>query len=419
MRDKDLYAAILGIHRPWQVTEVVLAPESEEVRVSIEHVPGTRFTCPTCGKECPGYDRRRRAWRHLDTCQFKTMLEADVPRIKCPEHGVLQIQVPWAEPGCGFTALMEALAIDWLHETSISAVARRLRLTWDEIDGIMKRAVRRGILRRKLVSLEHMGVDETAYQKGHEYLTIVSGEVRGEERGVLHVADGRKKEALDSFFRTLTAEQLAGIKSISMDMWPSYINSTLEHVPDAERKIAFDRFHVSSHLTGGVDRVRKQEHRELVAKGDSTLLRTKYIWLKNPENHTEAHAARFEELKGLQLKVSRAWAMKETARGLWNYVSRPWAMRAWKKWISWVLRSRLEPMRRVARMVKEHLWGIINAVVLGVTNGPAESLNAKIQWIKRMACGFRNRDRFRNAIYFHCGKLDLYPASVRRTHTIS
>jgi len=115
--------------------------------------------------------------------------------------------------------------------------------------------------------------------------------------------------------------------------------------------------------------------------------------------------------------VARAWAIKETARELWGYVHRGWAERGWQRWLGWALRSRLEPIRKVARMVKEHLWGLLNAVVQGVTNATSESLNAKIQRVKKNACGFRNRERFRTAILFHCGGLDLYPRPA--THTIS
>jgi transposase len=122
----------------------------------------------------------------------------------------------------------------------------------------------------------------------------------------------------------------------------------------------------------------------------------------------------------MALKTARAWAIKEHARSLWDYVSPAWAKKAWKKWIGWALRSRLEPIKKVARMVRTHLQGILNAVVLGATNATAESLNAKIQHVKRMACGFRNRERFRNAIYFHLGSLDLYPEGYTMsqfTHT--
>lgn len=416
MRDKELYAAILGIQLPWQVTSVALDSKAEEVRVVIEAVPGTRFLCPQCKAPCPGYDTRRRSFRHLDTCQFKTILEADVPRIQCSEHGVLQIDVPWAEPNSGFTALMEALIIDWLKEASILAVSRRMRLSWDQIDGVMQRAVRRGLSRRKLQGIRHVGVDETAFQRRHEYVTIVSDQEGG---GVLHVSDGRSQEALDGFWKDLSSKQLSRIESVAMDMCAAYIRSAKEHVPGAESKIAFDRFHVARAMNEAVNEVRKREHRELAAAGDTTLARTKYIWLKNPENHSETQGAIFELLKDIGLKVARAWAIKETARGLWSYATRGWARRAWEKWISWAMRCRLEPMRRVARMVKEHLWGILNAIVLRVTNARAESLNAKVQWIKDTACGFRNRQRFKNAIHFHCGNLDLYPSRLRPTHTTS
>lgn len=416
MRDKELYAAILGIQLPWQVTSVVLDAKTEEVRVSIEAVTGTRFSCPQCKQSCPGYDTRRRSFRHLDTCQFKTILEADIPRVQCTEHGVLQIDIPWAEPNSGFTALMEALIIDWLQEASIQAVARRMALTWDQIDGVLQRAVRRGLERRKFEAIRHLGVDETAYQRRHEYVTIVSNQ---ETDAVLHVADDRRQASLDEFWARLTPEQLAQIESIAMDMCAAYVRSTMEHVPGAEEKIAFDRFHVAKAINEAVNEVRKREHRELLEQGDTTLSRTKYIWLKNPENQDESHGAIFELAKDIGLKVARAWAIKETARGLWGYLAKGWAKRAWMKWISWASRCRLEPMRRVAQMVKKHLWGILNAIVLRVTNAGAESLNAKIQWIKNTACGFRNRQRFKNAIYFHCGKLDLYPESLRPTHTSS
>jgi len=119
----------------------------------------------------------------------------------------------------------------------------------------------------------------------------------------------------------------------------------------------------------------------------------------------------FEQMKRVALRTSRAWALKEHAMCLWCYLTRGWARRAWKAWISWAMRSRLEPVKRVARMVRNHLEGILNAIVLNATNAMAESVNAKIQRIKRRACGFRSRDRFRTAIYFHLGGLDLRPAA--------
>jgi transposase len=410
MNDKEqLYATILGIQAPWHVAQVDVSPGREEVTVTLAVRPEARQACPRCGRACPGYDTRRRSWRHLDTCQFRTILVADVPRIECGEHGVLQVEVPWATPDSGFTVLMESLIIDWLLEASIAAVARRMRLTWDAIDGVKQRAVRRGLQRRQLEPIRRVGVDETAYQKRHEYVTVVNDLERGR---VIFVGDGRKQDALDGFWALLPAERRRELEAVAMDMLPAYMRSTRDHLEGAASKICFDRFHVAKILNEAVNTVRKQEHRELVAEGDWQLKGTKYVWMQNPENMPPARRRVFDQLRDAALKSGRAWAIKEAARWLWSYAVRGWAVKGWKRWIAWALRSRLEPMRRAARTIREHLWGIVNAIVLGVTNAGAESHNAKIQWIKKQACGFRNRERFRNAIYFHLGGLDLYPRAA-------
>ena len=415
MQDRDLYARILGILDPWHVVDVQLDAAAEEVRVKVEAKPSRSLTCPTCGKVCGRYDARERRWRHLDTCQFKTILLADVPRVQCSEHGVLQIQVPWAEPGSGFTALFEAVVIDWLRSlATIKAVAEQLRLSWDEVDGIMARAVRRGLERRKDEPVRHLGIDETSFQRRHEYVTLV---VNTEKTRVLHVGDGRGRDVVDAFFASRSKRHLEKIESVAMDMWKPYIASAREHVPDAERKIAFDKFHVAQHLGEAVDHVRRQEHRDLSALGDETLKGSRYVWLTNPDHLPAAGANALDVLRRMQLKTARAWSLKETAMSLWRYVRRSYADGAWRSWIAWAMRSRLEPVKRVAKMIRQHLWGIVNAMALQVTNAASESVNAKVQKIKRAACGFRNRDRFRNAILFHLGDLDLYPAGASVTHT--
>lgn len=411
MRDKDLYAQILGIKSPWQVIEVELALAAGDVKVYVEHDPGVAQHCPTCGKVSPGYDKRRREWRHLDTCQYRTLLVADVPRVSCQEHGVVTLGVPWAEPGSGFTALFEALIIDWLKEASISAVARQFQMSWNAIDGVMQRAVRRGLARREQQAPTHLSVDETAYRKGHDYVTVVTDQDRG---CVVHVADDRKKESLNSYYYMLTEQQKSGIESIAMDMWPAYINTTLEAIPGASEKIAFDKFHVAKYLGAAVDKVRKQEHRALQQQGDSVLTGSKYRWLTNPYNMDRQRWNAFAALRESTLKTARAWGIKELAMSLWHYVSRTWAERAWRSWLSWAMRSRLEPIKEVARTIRSHLWGIINAIVLGVHNGHAESINSRIKMIKTRSCGFRNKARFCNAIYFHLGGLDLYPKALEK-----
>ena len=415
MQDRDLYAGILGIRSPWKVVDVQTDFAAGEVRISIEVASGTEFPCAACGRASPGYDSRRRTWRHLDTCQYKTLLIADVPRVECPEHGVQQVPVPWAEPNSRFTGLFEAFAIAWLKEASISAVARLMRITWHEVDGIMLRAVLRGLRRRKTEAPTRMGVDETSFQKHHEYVTVITN-LDGTR--VLYVTDGRKAESLKAFYRTLTVAERRRIAVVAMDMHAPFISATQEFVPGADEKIAFDKFHVAKHLGDAVDQVRRQEHRELMAKDDLTLKDSKYLWLQNPDNmDPDMWESAFKVLREANLRTSKAWAIKETAMSLWHFVSKTAATKAWRSWIAWARRSHLEPMMRVAAMVKNHLSGIVTAIVHGATNAASESINSKIQKVKRMACGFRNRDRFRNAIYFHLGGLDLQPDSAYFTHT--
>lgn len=409
MKDTQLYSQILGIEKPWRVTDVKVSLPEDEVKVFVEH-GGSKLSCPKCGKTCPGYDKRTRRWRHLDTCQLKTLLVADVPRVQCAEHGVVNLRVPWAEPGSGFTAMFEALVIDWLQAASISAVADRMKLSWNAVDGIMQRAVKRGLSRREALSPTRISVDETAYRKGHDYITVVTDQVQGT---VLHVADDRKTGSLAEFYALLSEEQKAGIESVCMDMWPAYIKATRAALSDADSRIAFDRFHVAQYLGKAVDQVRKQEHRQLLGQGDDRMTGSKYQWLRNRRNMSRRQQLNFTVLRLSSLKTARAWAIKEFASQLWDYSSRTWAAKGWKRLLGWMARSRLKPMQQTGKTLRNHLWGILNAVILGVDNSHAESMNSRIKTVKVRARGFRNKQRFRNAIYFHLGGLHLYPAGIR------
>ena len=171
---------------------------------------------------------------------------------------------------------------------------------------------------------------------------------------------------------------------------------------------------MAQHLSQAVDKVRRQEHRVLIEQGDERLTGSKYLWLQNPGNLSIERWDRFAPLRASSLKTARAWAIKEFAMQLWGFRRRAWAHKAWQRWYAWAIRSRLDPIKKVARMIQRHLDGIVNAIVRGITNARAEGINAKIQWIKYTARGFRNRERFRNAIYFHLGGLDLYPTGIIR-----
>jgi len=408
------YAQLIGLERPWQVSRVEVSHEDQEVRIFVTRASRPKLRCPECDRPCGRYDGRERRWRHLDTMQYQTFLIAEVPRVECAEHGVRQVAVPWSDPGSRFTALFEALVIDWLREANVRAIARRLRLSWEQVAGIQRRAVARGLARRGPQPPTGIGVDETAFQKRHEYVTIVHDLDR---EVVVHVADDRKQGALEAYFEGLGPEACAGLERVAMDMWGPYIAATRAFVPEADAKIVFDKFHVARQLGDAVDRVRRRENRELISRGSQRLKGTKYLWLQNPDHMSPERWQEFATLRTSRLKVARAWALKEAAMLLWGYVRRGWAERMWTRWYQWAIRSRLEPIKRVARMIKKHWDGVINAATTTVTNARAEAINSRIQWVKRMACGFRNRENFRNAIYFHLGGLDLYPEALSSTHS--
>lgn len=408
MQDRQLYEQILGIVSPWVVERVELQLEEGEVHVHLTHGSDTTWACAECGRECPLHDHTpQRTWRHLDTCQYQTLLHAATPRTACPEHGVRAVRLPWAEPHSRFTLLFERLAIEWLRAASQQAVADRLGLSWDEVHGIMDRAVQRGLARRQAEPLKYVGVDEKAFRKGHRYATLVTDLSRSR---VLYVAEDRKQASLDGFWPTLSPDQLASIQGVAMDMWEPYENSIRQHLPQAEDKIVYDKFHVAKHLGEAVDRVRRAENKTLRAEGDERLVGSKYRWLRNPENFTQEQWREFRTLRTSNLKTARAWAMKEQAMLLWDYRYEASARKHFDWWHRWAMHSRLKPMVEKAKMLKSRLGNILTYLKHSITNATSESLNSKIQWVKYTARGFRNFQNFTTAIYFHCGGLDLGPS---------
>jgi transposase len=407
MQDKELYEHLLGIKTPWGVKRIDLNLAEKRVNVWVGHGEGIRWPCPDCKTNLPTYDHaEERAWRHLDSCAFQTYLHARIPRVECPEHAIAQVRVPWAEPHSRFTVLFERLAIDVLLQCDVTGATRILNISWKEAWHLMERAVARGQKRKAKQVVRRIGVDEKAVAKGHKYMTIVCNLDGGT---VEYITEDRKQESLESYYKGLTPRQKEGIEAVAMDMWEPYAQATAAHLEKAEEKIVFDRFHIMKHMGEAVDMVRKQENRELLKDGDETLKGSKYLWLYSQENMPDDHREKFAQLKAQNLKSARAWAIKESLRGLWHYFYLQRARNFWKRWHFWATHSRLEPVREVAALIKRHLTNILTYCRHRITNAMSEGINAKIQAIKKMAYGFRNRENFKTAIYFHCGGLNLYP----------
>lgn len=406
MDELSLYEKILNLSAPWFVESVSFDEQTKAVTVHVTIDNGDTLQCPQCKAKCPGYDKRTRTWRHLDTCQYKTLVTANIPRVQCPTHGCITIHVPWAEERSRFTLLFESEVINRLQSSSVLALCKQLRMSWNAVDGIMRRAVARGQARMSRTMATHICVDEVAIKKGHLYMTIIS-EPCGH---VIAVEEDRKKESLKRYYDRLSNQQKEALEVISMDMSPAYLSITLEEIPNAKQKIAFDRFHVVKLINEAVDGVRKQETRALhQTLKEAGLTGKRYHWLKNVSSLSSNQRHELTCLQRIALKTGRAWLLKEYARTLWNYSSRAWAKKAWMKWYGKAIRSRLKQMRMVARSIKKNLWGILNAIVHGANNGIAESINSKIKMLKVKCRGFRNSERFKTAIMFHCGGLSLHP----------
>lgn len=409
MRETDLYGKLLGLRWPWQVDRVELALGKLEVHVWVEHREGP-WECPECGARSPLYDHsEERTWRHLDTMQYRTLLHARPPRVECEEHGVRQVKLPWAEPKSRFTLMFEAFAISVLRELGVAGGQRILGLSRDEAWAIEKRAVARGLARKSREIPECIGIDEKAWQKGQDsYMSIVCNLAGGT---VEWIGDDRKAETLGEYFGRFTLEQRAAVKAVSMDMWKAYTLAVRTWIPDAERKIVYDRFHVMKVLLEAVDLVRKAENRKLMQSDNELLKGSKYLWLRSRQTVARRHRIRFARLKRLAVKTSRAWAIKENFRHLWDYQTETGAIRFYKSWHFWATHSRLQPVIAAAKKLHRHVDKLINYFRNRVTNAQAESLNGRIEKLKRIAHGYRNLENFKIAIYFHCGNLDLFPAT--------
>ena len=400
------YALLLGIGSPWEVKTVELKLAEKKVEIELGWQWGSAAQCPECGCECSMHDSApERTWRHLDPMQFVTVIRARTPRANCPEHGVKTMTVPWAAPQGRFTLHFERFAVEVLLAcASVKQAGELLGIGWESAHEIMKRAVARGLERRQLDRRKYLGMDEKSFKRGHSDITLLTDL---EQSRVVEVVEDRTTEAAGKLWEGLSPEQKATVEAVAVDMWAPFLQTVQQQVPDAD--VVHDKFHVSKYLNEAVDKVRRQEHKELLAQGDETLTGSRQLWLYNPQNHSAEQAEEFAALKELNLKVARAWAAKELFTKFWQYQEAGWARRFFKDWFGWVSRSQLKPMADVARMLKRHLENLLTYLKHRITNAVTEDLNSKIQSIKSAARGFRNFKNYRTRILFFCGKLDLYP----------
>ena len=400
MRDNDLFQLALGITSPWFVAASAFDAGKKRLDIGVDFKAGSRFACPDCSADgCPVHDTAEKTWRHLDFFQHQAFLTARVPRITCAKCGVKQVGVPWARKGSGFSLLFEALAMTLVTHMPVAAAARLVGEHDTRLWRIVFHYVREAVARMDLASLRRVCIDETAAKRGHDYITIF---VDIDQRGVAFVADGRDAGTIRQFADHVDSHNsdASRIKEVCIDMSGAFIKGVTENLTEAE--ITFDKFHVMQLIGRAVDDTRRTE-----AKVRPELKGSRYVWLKNERNLTSGAKETLASLSKLHLKTARAYQLRCAFQEIYAQPTRGWAELMLDKWDSWAIRSRIEPIKAVARTIRRHHEGILAWFDSRIANGLIEGINSLVQAAKAKARGYRNRETLKAMTYLIAGKLDL------------
>lgn len=400
MMETNLFQAALNVNTPWFITDIEFSKESKKLDIWIDFQPGSEFECPKCSfNKCKGYDTEEKTWRHLNFFQYRCDLHCRVPRVKCPNCGIIQVEVPWARQRTGFTLLMESLILVMAMDMPISKIASYLGEDDGRIWRVIQHYVGEARDQEDYSDIQKIGIDETSCRKGHNYITIVADL---ETSRVIFATEGKDHTTVDLFSSDFSEHSgnPENITDVCSDFSKAYIKGTQKNFPDAV--YSFDKFHAMKLVNEAVDQVRRAEQRS-----DQALKNSRYIWLKNKDSLSSYEETLFAQLSGMNLKTARAYRMKEALKLLWECPDIESARILFKKWYFWATHSRLEPMIKVAKTLKKHQTGILNIVQSSVNNGVVEAINGKIQMLKRMGRGYPNTHNFITMVYLRCGKLSL------------
>lgn len=395
MDSNTLFTQALGLGDKWKVVNSQMDIENRELRLTLDFMAGTKFTCPKCKQLCAVYDTENKEWRHLDFWQHRTRLQARVPRVSCSEHGVLQTEVPWARAGSGFTLMMEGMILLLAEQMSVAAAARLLRTTdkrlWRVIDHYVM-AAHRG---KDWSKVQKILVDETSSRRGHRYVTNV---IDAESKDLLMMIKDRGTEALGEFASAMFDHEAKPeqITAVVMDMSPAYIAGTAKYFSKA--RVVFDAFHIMQMAGKALDDVRK----ELARKGED-MRGALWALRGNAWTRTEKHKQRRDQLIATYPKLGRAIMLRELLQDVLagNEHERLY------DWLAWADRSRLSPFQALSKTLKRHLDGVLAYMETRLSNGVMEAVNGLLQLAKRIARGFRNFYYFRLAAYLKVGGLNL------------
>ena len=368
--------------------------------INIKIVPDRRYRprCGKCGHTGKYRDTRsERQFKHVPLWGIPVFLSYSPRRVLCKHCcGIYVEQIPWAAGKRRLTDAFACYLATWARFLPWIEVARLFHCVWGTVAASVDFVVQYGLDNRDLSGITHIGIDEIARRKGHKYLTNVYDL---KTRKLIWSGEGRSEQTLRQFFEHLGPEKAKNIQGICCDMWMPYINVIEEKAPDA--LLVFDKFHIVRHLMNAVDQVRRDEVIEKGKEHKQLLKHSRYIWLKNPWNLTAKQKAKLGSLEKLNLKINRAYLLKESFRNLWSYKTVGWATKYLKQWFWWATHSRLDPIRKFAWMIRRHQDNILSYFKLPINNASVEGLNNKAKVISRRAYGFRSvRSHILNL--YHC-----------------
>jgi transposase len=329
-------------------------------------------------------------------------LEYAPARVRCRRCGIKVERIPWTRGKSPLTDALVVVLATWARLLAWEVVAKLFHVSWATVHAAVQRAVEHGLKHRKLASTLLIGVDEISRRRGHVYHTQVYDL---EDKRLLWSGEGRDAATLQRFFDELGPHKIARIQAVCCDMWNPYIDVLRQRVPHAA--LVFDKFHVIRHLLEAVNTVRKNEARELRATHPDLLKGTRYIWLKNPSNLTDQQRQRLGLLERLNLKINRAYLLKESFRTLWAYTHPKRALRFLRQWFWWATHSRLKPLRDFAWMLRRHEQGILAWFKVPIDNGSTEAMNNNAKAVSHRAHGYRTAGAFSLSLLHCLGKLPM------------
>jgi transposase len=390
-----------------RVVTAVASAEGLVIELAAKH--RRRLPCSKCQRRSRVRDQlAQRAWRHAPLWGIAVVLVYAPWRVDCTTCGVHVEAIPWSAGKSPISVPLVVMLATWARLLAWEVVAVLFRVSWSTVRSAVQRAVEYGLARRDESEVYYLGIDEISRRRGHVYHTQVYDLVG---KRLLWSGEGRKAETLQRFFDEWGAEKTARIRGICCDMWAPYIEVIKKRAPKAV--LVFDKFHIVRHLLDAVSDVRRDEALELSKTNPELLKGTRYLFLKNPWNLTEPQRQRLGFLERLNLKVNRAYLLKETLCTLWLYRVKGWARRFLHRWFWWATHSRLKPLRDFAWMLRRHEDGVLAWFKVPIDNGATEAMNNNAKAVSHRAHGYRTAKTFILSLLHCLGKLPL-PQTVHR-----